>query len=54
MDVLLVNNLTSKIEAQIYLKMFKPMVKTKVASTVEAALSKIQKEKASRSKVLVK
>ena len=45
MDVLLVNNLASKIEAQIYLKIFKPLVKTKITTSIDKALALIEKEK---------
>lgn len=48
MDVLLVNNWASKIEAQLYLRMFKPLVKTKITTSVEKALELVNKEKVSR------
>ena len=45
MDVLLVNNWAAKIEAQLYLRMFKPKVKTKIVTSLEDALAIIEQEK---------
>ena len=49
MDVLLVNNWASKLEAQLYQRMFKPKVKTKITTSLEKAIELIEKEKAERS-----
>ena len=45
MDILIVSNWAAKMEAQLYLKLFKPKVKTKVVKNIAEALDLVQKYK---------
>lgn len=45
MDVFLVNSLIRKIEVQIYLRFFKPKVKTVVVSSIDEAIKEIDKHR---------
>lgn len=50
LDILLVNNFGLKMEATLYLKLFKPKVPTKVVTSIEAAYKEIEKHKKSMHK----
>lgn len=52
MDIILVNNWASKLEVTLYLRLFKPITTTKIASSIEKAYELIEKDKKSKEKVL--
>jgi gamma-glutamyl phosphate reductase len=45
MDIVVVSNWATKMEAQLYLKFFKPKVKTKVVKSLEEAIEAVERHK---------
>lgn len=52
LDIILVNNWASKLEATLYLRLFKPINVTKLASSMEQAFEIIEQDKQEKKKVL--
>lgn len=50
MDIILVNNWASKLEVTLYLRLFKPINETKIASSIRQAFLLIEKDKESKEK----